>query len=409
MNKKKIIKDPVYGFITVPTQTVQQVIDHPVFQRMRRIKQLGLADLIYPGASHSRFNHALGAMHLMELALESLKNKGVKITDSEVEGAVLAILLHDIGHGPFSHVLENMILPGVPHELVSEKLIEGLNKKFNGKLRIALSIFKGKYSKKFLNQLVSSQLDVDRLDYLARDSFYTGVDEGKIGADRIIKMLNVKKGDMVVEEKALYSLENFLNARRLMYWQVYLHKTTLSVEKMLEGIWERARYLYQKDELRGINPAMDHFLKRDPKKVKLSTSDLTHFVELDDHDLWASIKSWKTNKDKILSQLCGDLIERRLFHVELSEKQVSESAKRRKIKEVSKGLKIEDSEVGYFVKSGQITNAAYIREEQHILILKKSGDLIDIAEAADLPNIKAMAKRVKKQYFSYPKKLYLQL
>jgi uncharacterized protein len=409
LNKKKIIKDPVYGFITIPTPLVQELIDHPKLQRMRRIKQLGLADLIYPGATHSRFHHALGAMHLMVLALEALRTKGVRITDPEFEGAVLAILMHDLGHGPFSHVLENMILPGIPHEKMSERIIEHLNLEFDGKLSLALQIFRGKYKKKFLNQLVSGQLDVDRLDYLARDSFYTGVDEGKVGADRIIKMLNVKKGDLVVEEKALYSLENFLSARRLMYWQVYLHKTTLSVEKMLESIWLRARELNQKGELDILSEAVEHFLKRSTRSKKINLSDLKAFVFLDDHDIWMALKTWGNHPDTILSRLCRDLMNRRLFQVELREKKIPLKELEKESKRVGRALQISKDEAKFFVKTGIITNSAYIREKSHILILKKDGRVIDIVDAADLPNIKAMAKRVKKHYFSFPKKLYLQL
>ncbi len=403
MNKKKIIKDPVYGFISIPSELVQMVVDHPVFQRMRQIKQLGLADLIYPGATHSRFNHALGAMHLMTLALDTLSSKGVKITRKEYEGAVLAILMHDLGHGPFSHVLEKMIMPGIPHEKVSERIISELNKDFNGKLSTALEIFRGKHKKKFLNQLVSSQLDVDRLDYLARDSFFSGVDEGKIGADRIIRMMNVHQGMLVVEEKALYSLENFLNARRLMYWQVYLHKTTLSVENMLESIWTRARKLFPKGKLPVHSFSLYHFLERSPQEKRISKKDLQAFIALDDHDVWHAIKIWANVNDPILSRLCKGIVYRDLFKVILSEKRPAAKEVKRLESSIARSYDLNLKDSKYFVKTGSITNSAYIREKEHILVKRKDGSIVDIVEAADLPNIKAMSKEVKKSFLCYKK------
>ncbi len=337
----------------------------------------------------------------MNLALDNLISKGVTISEDEVEGALIAILLHDLGHGPFSHVLENMIMPGIPHEHVTELIMEKLNSEFNGKLDIALRIFRGKYRKKFLNQLVSGQLDVDRLDYLARDSFYTGVDEGKIGADRIIKMLAVKNGELVVEEKALYSLENFLNARRLMYWQVYLHKTTLSVEKMLDSIWTRARNNYKRSELSCQNQSVEYFLHRPKSKKRVEAEELEAFLELDDHDVWAEIKSWSRTNDQILSELCKGIINRDLFKVEFLEKPVSAKKLAEKRDLLKKKKNFKKGEEKFFFKSGSISNAAYIRFKDHIMVLKRDGKTIDIAEAADLPNIKAISKKVKKYYLCY--------
>ena len=327
LNKRKIINDPIYGFITLPNDLVFDLINHPIFQRLRRIKQLGLTNLVYPGALHTRFHHAIGAMHLMTEALLVLKSKGVNITDEESEAAIIAILLHDIGHGPFSHALEHTIVKGISHEDISMMLMNELNITFKGKLTLAIKIFKGDYSKKYLHQLVSSQLDMDRLDYLKRDSFFTGVSEGVVSSDRIIKMLNVAKGELVIEAKGIYSVEKFLIARRLMYWQVYLHKTVLSAENLLVKILKRAKELSLSGTELFATPALSLFLKNNFNKKDFTSKKelLNQFVLLDDYDIMASVKVWTLSDDKILSLLCSSLIDRNLYKIELQNKKFNSS------------------------------------------------------------------------------------
>ncbi len=406
-NKKKIINDPVYGFITIKTPLIHDVIQHPYFQRLRRIKQLGLTGFVYPGALHTRFHHALGAMHLMGVALSALKNKGHRIGSKEYEAAQLAILLHDIGHGPFSHALENTILKNVPHEALSLLLMEHLDKAFKGRLGMAIKIFKNTYRRPFFHQLVSSQLDMDRLDYLQRDCFFTGVIEGKIGVDRIIRMLNLHEEQIVVEEKGIYSIENFLNARRLMYWQVYLHKTTVSTEQMLIQLIRRARFLVKAGQPLQVTPALGLFLA---KNLTLNdfTADpayLEAFASIDDYDVWGSIKYWVMHPDPVLSQLSRMLLDRNLFKVEFSNN--PPDAKR--IKEIHRKVKahfgLAKEDAVFLYASGSITNAAYMPKKQNINILDKHGALTDIAKASDLPNISALSKIVRKHYLCYPKVL----
>ncbi|MGW8122395.1 HD domain-containing protein [Roseivirga echinicomitans] len=409
MNKKKIINDPVYGFITIRSELIFDIIDHPYFQRLRRIKQLGLTDLIYPGGHHTRFHHALGANHLMGATLENLRNKDVEISDAEFEGAMIAILLHDIGHGPFSHALEFSLLEDVPHEQISRMIISKLNKEFNGQLDLALEIFNGTYKKKFLSELVSSQLDIDRLDYLKRDSFFTGVSEGTIGADRIIKMLNVHEGRLVVEEKGIYSVENFLSARRLMYWQVYLHKASVSAEKMLVSIIKRARKLARKEKDLFYTPALGVFLKEQVGVERFATEPaiLEAFLQLDDYDIWGAIKVWVHHEDPILSKLCRMLLDRNLFKIVISsEPQTKEEIKVDEAK-IAEAYQIDPKEVKYFYSYGKLTNNAYMASDQEILILSKSGEVRGVTEAADLPNIKAMSKIVRKYYRCWPKDISL--
>ena len=399
----------MYGFITIRSGLVFDIINHPYFQRLRRIKQMGLSELVYPGAHHTRFHHAIGAMHLMTITLENLRTKGVAITDEEFEGATIAILLHDIGHGPFSHALEFSLLENVPHEHLSRMIISRLNQEMAGKLSVALDIFNGHYPKKFLNELVASQLDIDRLDYLKRDSFFTGVSEGTIGADRIIKMLDVKDDRLVVEEKGIYSIENFLSARRLMYWQVYLHKAGVSAEKMLIKIIERARRLTQKGEAVFASPTLRLFLTRDIGIELFAEEEgiLHSFVQLDDYDLWGAIKMWAHHDDFILSKLCQMLLDRKLFRIKLT----NEAPERDEIKKIEAGimktygLKAKDAK--YFLSHGKVTNNAYRVSDQEILILSKSGKVRDVVEAADLPNIKAMSKIVRKYYRCWPKDISL--
>jgi hypothetical protein len=409
LNKRKIINDPVYGFITIRSELVFDIIDHPSFQRLRRIKQLGLTDLIYPGAHHTRFHHALGAMHLMGATLENLRNKGIEITDEEFEAATIAILLHDIGHGPFSHALEYSLLEDVPHEHLSRMIISKLNREFDGKLSMALEIFNNTYPKIFLSELVSSQLDIDRLDYLKRDSFFTGVSEGTIGADRIIKMLDVHEGRLVVEEKGIYSIENFLSARRLMYWQVYLHKASVSAEKMLIAIIKRARKIYKKDNSTFSSPALGVFLKEQIgiEKFAEDSTVLEAFLQLDDYDIWGAIKMWVHHEDPILSKLCSMLLNRQLFRITISNEAPTKEEINKDKAKIQAHFKLASKDVKYFYSSGQLSNNAYMASDKEILILSKNGTVRGVTEAADLPNIKAMSKIVRKYYRCWPKDISL--
>ena len=405
-NKRKIINDPIYGFVTLPDDLVYDLINHPSFQRLRRIKQLGLTNLVYPGALHTRFHHAIGAMYLMTEALHVLKSKGIKITDEETRGAIIAILLHDIGHGPFSHALEHTIVKGIHHEDISLMLMDDLNKTFKGKLSLAIKIFKDQHPKKFLHQLVSSQLDMDRLDYLKRDSFFTGVSEGVVSSDRIIKMLNVAKGELVVEAKGIYSVEKFLIARRLMYWQVYLHKTVLSAEKLLVNILKRAKEL----SLSGIDlfatPALSLFLKNNfSKKDFISKPELLQqFTLLDDYDIMASVKVWANHSDAVLSLLCKNMLDRHLFKIELQNKKFSADYKTQWQEKVMKKYKLTKKEADYFVFSESVNNSAYNSGIHHkINILFNNNVLMDVAKASDQLNIKMLSKKVTKYFICYPK------
>lgn len=405
LNKKKIINDPVYGFITIQSDLIFDIIQHPYFQRLRRIKQLGLSDFVYPGALHTRFHHALGAMHLMTITLDNLRSKGHEISPEEYEAALIAILLHDIGHGPFSHTLEFSLMNGIGHEHISVLLISKLNEYFEGKLTLAFEIFKNKYHRTFFNQLVASQLDIDRLDYLKRDSFFTGVSEGTIGADRIIKMLDIRDGQLVVEEKGIYSIENFLSARRLMYWQVYLHKTSVASEKMMIQLIKRAKWLVQNGTSIKATPAFSIFLERNIalKDLQDDPDLLDVFASLDDYDIWGSVKFWTSYDDKVLSMLSTMLLQRKLFQIVMSNDKIEESvADGLKIK-IQSQLGVSEDEANYFIGKGSISNKAYIAEGQTINILTKAGQIVDVATASDLPNIKAMSKIVTKHYLCWPK------
>ena len=408
MNKKKIINDPLYGFITIKSERLFEIIEHPYFQRLRHIKQLGLTDLVYPGALHTRFQHALGAMHLMGRVLDSLRNKGVEISDEEYEACLIAILLHDIGHGPFSHALEDTLLNQIPHESISYLFMTELDKELNGFLSLALKIFRNSYSRKFFHKLVSSQLDIDRLDYLKRDCFFTGVQEGAIGVDRIISMLHVDNDQLVVEEKGIYSIENFLNARRLMYWQVYLHKTTVSAERMIVNIIERAMMLYQAGENIPASEALLFFLaeSRTIEDLKSDQRALTYFGELDDQDIWGAIKFWQHHPDKILSMLSKNLLTRNLFQIQLGTKPIEKKTLDTIRMSISKQMNILKSEASYLLSHGIVTNEAYT-EGERINIRLKDGSLVDIAQASDLPNIAALSKIVKKNYLCWPKNVSL--
>ena len=409
MNKKKIINDPIYGFIRIPDGIIFRIIEHPYFQRLRRIKQLGLTDYVYPGATHTRFHHAIGSMHLMDMALTSLRSKGVEISDEEFESALITILLHDVGHGPFSHALEYSLIKGVEHEKMSSLIIHLFNKEMNNSLELALQIFNGTYHKRFLSQLVSSQLDVDRMDYLNRDSFFTGVSEGKIGFERILKMLNVVNNEIVVEEKAIYSIENFLSSRRLMYWQVYLHKTTVSAETLLIKLIKRAKKLAGEGKLESRNNAFKIFLMSDFKLKDFDTSEelLKEFLSLDDNDIWGSIKIWRYHKDKVLAELSQMLIDRNLFGIKFFNKPVSKSVRNTILNNIMDKYAFSKDDASYLVKDGKLSNAAYELTNAKINVLMKNGRIVDIASASDLPNIKAMSKIVKKYYLCFPKSVSL--
>lgn len=408
MKSQKILNDPVYGFITIPSELIFAIIDHPYFQRLRRIRQLGLTDFVYPGALHTRFHHALGAMHLMSITLDNLRNKGTEITEKEYEAALLAILLHDIGHGPFSHALEYSLLEGIPHEELSLLTIELLNEEFGGQLTLALQIFKNQYPKKFLHQLVSSQLDIDRLDYLQRDCFFTGVSEGTIGADRIIKMMAVKDDQLVIEEKGIYSIENFLSARRLMYWQVYLHKTTVSAEKMLINLIQRAKKLAQAGRKFYVTEEMGYFMNQEISLAdfKADKNLLKKFLQLDDFDIWGAIKLWKNDSDYVLQNISQMFLTRRLFKINLVNEPFSNLEIEQLRSKALKKLQVPEEDLGYFFSTGTISNYGYL-EKDRISILTKKGEVVDVATAADLPNIKIMSKMVEKHYVCVAKSLIL--
>ena len=408
MNKRKIINDPVYGFIGIPSAFLFDLIEHPWFQRLRRIRQLGLTELVYPGALHTRFHHAIGAMYLMDQALQTLRSKGHDISDEEATSVQAAILLHDLGHGPFSHVLENTLLPHVPHEHISLLLMKELNAGFSGRLSMAIEMFEGTYSRGFFHQLISSQLDMDRLDYLNRDCYYTGVIEGSIGTDRIIKMLDIADDQLVVEEKGLLSIEHFLNARRTMYWQVYLHKTSLCAEMMLTQILRRARELAREGAGIFATPVLTAFLLSDEENpLSLHTPGFSSlFTSLDDNDLWTSIKVWMSHEDFVLSTLCSMLMNRKLFKLQyVSPEQSGEIL--RSLRQSLAGKNIPEEFLSYFAVEGTISNAAYLTESEQIKVKMKSGKIIDISEASELPAIRALSKIVSKHFVCWAKNVSL--
>ncbi len=407
MNKKKIINDPVYGFITIPSDLVFDLIQHPYVQRLRYIKQLGMTHLVYPGALHTRFHHALGAMHLMGFAIETIKSKGQAISFDEEQAVTIAILLHDIGHGPFSHALEHTIVDGVSHEHISTLLMDNLNREFGGKLELALEIFNNRYHKKFLHQLVSGQLDLDRMDYLNRDSFFTGVSEGVISFDRIIKMLDVVDDQLVIEEKGIYSIEKFLIARRLMYWQVYLHKTVIAAELMLVKILERAKELSQEGRNLFASPCFSYFLKNSisMQDFKNNPQNIERFTKLDDNDIFTSIKVWVNDEDLILSTLCSHLISRNLYQVEITNEPPSIDRINDLADKVTDEYEISDDDTSYFVFTDTIKNKAYSVGDGSIKILMKDGSIQDIAKASDNSNLEALARTVQKYILCYLKEL----
>jgi len=405
-NKRKIINDPVHGFVTIPTDFIFDLIEHPYFQRLRRIKQLGLTHYVYPGATHTRFQHTIGALHLMTLAIESLISKGIVITSEEREAVLIAILLHDIGHGPFSHALEETIITGVNHEQLSHLLMNRLNEEFKSKLDLAITIYNNSYSKKFLHQLVTSQLDMDRLDYIKRDSFFTGVTEGTIGTDRLIKMLNVYNDNLVVEKKGIYSVEKFLISRRLMYWQVYFHKTVIASENLLVRMLQRAKFLANKNISIYCSPSLSYFLYHtiSSDNIKNKAEEvLQYFSQLDDTDIIVSAKEWQNQDDKVLSMLAHSLINRSLPVVKITDQPFPEGSIQKIRNDILVKYNLKPEDLGYLISEGQISNNAYTSRDDMIQILMSNNEIKDISEVSDILNDPYMERPEKKYFLCYPK------
>ena len=403
MNDAKIINDPVFGFIKIPRGLLLSIVKHPLFQRLSRIKQLGLASVVYPGAQHTRFQHSLGAFHLMSEAVQSLSQKGIFFFDSETEALQAAILMHDIGHGPFSHVIENTLIRGISHEDISLMMMDQINQEMNGQLNLAIKIYKDEYPKRFMHQLISSQLDVDRLDYLRRDSFFTGVTEGNIGSARIIKMLNVVDDRLVVEQKGIYSIENYLTSRRLMYWQVYLHKATVAYEKVLVNVLLRAKHLARQGVQLFATPALRFFLYNDVDANFFHAEEeaLANYEMLDDNDIWSSVKTWTRHEDKILSILSRDLVERRLFHVEIREEPISTSEIEEIQSQLAARFDIPFEDAAYLMSVNTIQKDMYDINDDHIDILYKDDTIKDIAEASEILNVALLSIKIRKYYLCY--------
>ena len=399
----KVINDPVFGFIRIPEGLLFDIVKHPYFYRLSRIKQLGLASVVYPGAQHTRFHHSIGAFHLMTLAIHALKSKGHFIFDSEEEAVLAAILMHDIGHGPFSHVLENTIISGVNHEEISLLIMQKMNEDFRGQLNLAIKIFKNEYPKQFLHQLLSSQLDVDRLDYLRRDSFFTGVTEGNIGSARIIDMLSVVDDHLVVEKKGIYSIENYLVNRRLMYWQVYLHKTAVAAEHVLVNALRRAKYLALQGVELFASPALHYFLYHHVDRNLFFNQEeaLQNYLALDDNDIWCALNVWQNHSDRILSILSQDFIQRKIFKVEVSEEPFTEKYVEEKKEEIASALNLNSEEVEYLVAQKEVGKDMYNIHDDKIEILHKDGTTVDVAIDSDMLNIETLSKHVTKHYFCY--------
>ncbi len=420
MNDYKVINDPVFGFIKVPRGLLLDIVKHRLFQRLSRIKQLGMASVVYPGAQHTRFQHSLGAFHLMSEAILSLQQKGIFIFDSEAEALKAAILLHDVGHGPFSHVLEHTLISGISHEQISLMMMEEMNREMQGRLTLAIKIFKDDYPKRFLHQLISSQLDMDRLDYLRRDSFFTGVTEGNIGSARIIKMLNVVDDRLVVEQKGIYSIENYLTSRRLMYWQVYLHKTTVAYEKTLVCLLRRAKYLAQRGDEVFATPALRYFLYNNvtAEHFDADPQALVNYELLDDNDIWASVKTWMSHPDRVLSLLATDLAERKIFRVEVSREPFADADVQVLQQQLADAFGVTFEDAAYLMSVNTIQKDMYDPSEEQIDILQTSHQpfqlgqeqeeteleekhLVDIAEASELFNISLLSKKIRKYYLCY--------
>ena len=405
INKQKILNDPIYGFITIPNSLLYDLIQHPYFQRLRRISQMGMSYLVYPGAHHTRFHHALGCMHIMQKAIDVLRFKGVLISNEEENALLIAILLHDIGHGPFSHAMEHSIVEDVNHEAISLLFMQQLNKEFEGQLSLAIQIFKGDYHRKFLLQLVSSQLDMDRMDYLKRDSFYTGVAEGNINSDRLIQMLNVVDEVLVLEEKGIYSIEKFLMARRLMYWQAYLHKTSLVAELILTNTLKRAKELTQNGTILSCSEPLMFFMQNKVELDDFNENVLNKFSKLDDFDIISALKAWQENDDYILSSLSKMIINRDLLKIKLRSDKFSKDEMNQIMTQFLKQYDVSKQDAHYFVFKGKIKNQAYSKEAEPIRIFKKDKTIEDVVEASDQLNLKALSKAVTKYYICYPKQL----
>ena len=402
-NKLKIFNDPIYGFITIPNILIYDLIQHPYFQRLRRISQMGMTYLVYSGAHHTRFHHALGCLHIMQKAVQTLIFKGVEISEEEENALYVAILLHDIGHGPYSHAMEHSIVEEVHHEELSLFFMEELNKVFNGQLSLAIQVFKGEYHRKFMLQLISSQLDMDRMDYLKRDSFYSGVAEGNINSERLIQMMHVQNDYLVIEEKGIYSVEMFLVARRLMYWQVYLHKTSVVAELILTKILKRAKELTQKGTHLNCSTSLQFFLQNKIIFAAFDFNSLEKFALLDDYDVMGAIKDWQFSSDFVLSSLCKMVLNRNLLKIKMfDEKPTKENVLYLKNKFMSMHS-ISEKEASYFVFKGKIKNQAYSKVDEPIRILKKDKTIVDVVEASDQLNLKALSKPVTKYFICFPK------
>ncbi|WP_315046566.1 HD domain-containing protein [Capnocytophaga sputigena] len=401
-NKLKIINDPIYGFIHIPSTLVFDIIEHPYFQRLRRINQMALSYLVFPGAKHTRFEHVLGCVFLMQKTVEMLRFKGVQISDKEAEGLYIAILLHDIGHGPFSHAMEHSIVEGISHEEISLRFMQELNKVFNGKLETAIAMFQGTYPRKFMHQLISSQLDMDRADYLKRDSFYTGVAEGNINSERLISMLNVRNDELVVEEKGLYSVEKFLIARRLMYWQVYLHKTSVAAEQILIRLLNRAKELVQQGQELTMSTALAFFVKNKISKDNFSQEVLEMFARLDDTDIISAMKEWQFHPDAVLSKLSKMLLNRDLLKIKVRLNDFEEQ-KIKRLQKLSLAKGIDEKDMKYFVFTGVMTNRAYNPEKEIIKILTKNGRVVELSKTSEAINLEPLSQVTERYYICYPK------
>lgn len=405
-NKLKILNDPIYGFITIPSTLLYDLIQHPFFQRLRRIKQMGLSSLVYPGAEHTRFHHALGCMHMMQKAVQVLRFKNVEISREEEEALYIAILLHDIGHGPFSHAMEHSIVENVQHEDISLLFMQALNKEFGGRLSLAIEIFKGNYHRKFMIQLISSQMDMDRMDYLKRDSFYSGVAEGNINSERLVQMINVHNDLLVVEEKGIYSVEKFLVARRLMYWQCYLHKTSVGAELLLSKILKRAKQLVLKGEDLPASNALKYFLQNTVSKEEFTETALMNFSLLDDSDIVIALKNWQFHQDRVLSYLSNAIVNRKLFHVALVSKSDLKSRLEYFQNVCRQELDVKEEDADYFVFGDKLKNQAYDLKAEPIRIFTKNKEIIDVLEASDQYNLKALSEPVYKYFICYPKSIH---
>ena len=401
-NKLKIINDPIYGFIHIPSSLVFDIIEHPYFQRLRRINQMGLSYLVFPGAKHTRFEHVLGCVFLMQKTVEMLRFKGIQISEKEAEGLYIAILLHDIGHGPFSHAMEHSIVEGISHEEISLRFMQELNKVFNGKLDTAIAIFQGTYPRKFMHQLISGQLDMDRADYLKRDSFYTGVAEGNINSERLISMLNVRNDELVVEEKGLYSVEKFLIARRLMYWQVYLHKTSVVAEQILIRLLNRAKELVQQGQELTMSTALAFFVKNKISKDNFSQEVLEMFARLDDTDIISAMKEWQFHPDVVLSKLSKMLLNRDLLKIKVRLNDFEEQ-KIKRLQKLSLAKGVEEKDIKYFIFTGVMTNRAYNPGKEIIKILTKNGRVVDLTKTSEAINLEPLSQVTERYYICYPK------